>query len=164
MTALQTYTHLPTEVQAIRVTRPFVAVEKAVPRAHRVTLGSGAFGHFQISNPGNNYGGNAGEGDWIVRFPTGTYVAVTDEKFRAEYSVEAESNDPATQSREAVFVSLLSESADRYYYAFDGPLTDAEAEAKAKDVSPESPEYLYVEDISRWPHPDPISQAHRTAL
>lgn len=95
MTALQTYTHLPTEVTAIRVTRPFVAVEKAVPRAHRITTGSGAFGYFQIANPGNNYGGNAAEGDWIIRLPSATYIAVPDEKFREEYSVDADSNEPA---------------------------------------------------------------------
>lgn len=98
MTALQTYTHLPTEVTAIRVTRPFVAVEKVVSRAHRVNTGSGAFGYFQISNPGNNFGGCASEGDWIVRFPTGTYVAVTDAKFREEYGVAADSNEPAGES------------------------------------------------------------------
>lgn len=164
MTALQTYTHRPTEVTAIRVTRPFVAIEKAVSRAHRVTTGSGAFGYFQISNPGNNFGGCASEGDWILRTPSGTYVAVSDEKFREEYAVEVESNDPAVQPSGAVFVSLHSESSDRYYYAFDGPLTDDEAVARAKDANPEDPEYLYVEDISRWPQPELISQAYRTAL
>jgi hypothetical protein len=92
---MNTYTHLPTEVQAVRVTRPFTAVEKKVPRAHRVTKGSGAFAYFQLANPGNSYGGNAEEGDWIVRFPTGTYVAVTDEKFRAEYSVDVDTDAPA---------------------------------------------------------------------
>lgn len=95
MTAkLQEYTHRPTKVTAVRVTRPFVAVEKAVPRAHRITTGSGAFAFFQISNPGNNYGGNAAEGDWILRTPSGVYVAVTDGKFREEYAVEMESDEP----------------------------------------------------------------------
>lgn len=97
MSGLQEYTHLPTKVQAIRVTRPFVAVERAVPRAHRVNTPSGAFGYLQISNPGNNFGGCASEGDWIIRVPTGNYVAVSDEQFRAEYGVEAESDEPLTE-------------------------------------------------------------------
>jgi hypothetical protein len=104
---LATYTHLPTEITAIRVTRPFVNVERAVPRAHRVTTGSGAFGYFQISNPGNNFGGCASEGDWILRTPTGTYVAVTDEKFREEYSVELESDEP--QAKRVLFTGDLRE-------------------------------------------------------
>lgn len=94
MSGLKTYTHLPTTVTAVRVERPFSGVERACPRAHRKSKGSGAFSHFSISNPGNNFGGNAAEGDWVVRLPNATWIALPDEKFRSEFGVEADSNEP----------------------------------------------------------------------
>lgn len=51
----------------------------------------------------------------------------------------------------AVFIHLKSESCDDYYYTFDGPLSEEEAVAKAHDLCPEDPEYLYVHAIERWP-------------
>lgn len=92
----KTYTHLPTTVTAVRVSRPFSAIEKMCPRAHRKMKASGAFLHFSISNPGNNFGGNAAEGDWVVRLPNATWIALPDDKFRAEFGVEAESDEPLT--------------------------------------------------------------------
>lgn len=54
-------------------------------------------------------------------------------------------------SESAVFVHLSSESCDHYHIVLDGPLTQEEATAKAKELIHEDDEYLYVEAIARWP-------------
>ncbi|OHU64014.1 hypothetical protein [Mycobacteroides chelonae] len=82
---MKTYTHNPTEVEAIQVSRPWKGVQDAVPFAHQVKAGSGAFAFFKLSMPGSLEVQRAYEGDWIVKYPTGCYTRLTDEQFQRYY-------------------------------------------------------------------------------
>lgn len=82
---MKTYTHNPTEVEAIRVERPWKRVQDAVPFAHQVKESSGAFAFFKLSTPGKLEVERAYEGDWIIKHPNGFYEKLTEEEFRRDY-------------------------------------------------------------------------------
>lgn len=82
---METYTHNPTEVQAIQVARPFVKVSNAVPFAHMVKAsGRNQFSRFKVSAPNQDMF-SAYEFDWIVKYPTGCWAVLTDEQFQRYY-------------------------------------------------------------------------------
>ncbi|SIL62128.1 hypothetical protein [Mycobacteroides abscessus] len=90
---MKTYTHNPTEVEAIQVARPWKRVQDAIPFAHHVKEASGAFAFFKLSMPGTLDVARAYEGDWIIKHPNGYYEKLTDDEFQRDYGDSDDNND-----------------------------------------------------------------------
>lgn len=83
---MKTYTHKPTQAQAIQVTKPIVNVQKKVPMSRPVKANGGRFAYFLITDPKDPLTPlRAYEGDWILRHPSGRYEIRKDVEFKDEY-------------------------------------------------------------------------------
>ena len=82
---MKTYTHNPTTVEAVRVERPWKNISFHVPFAQMIKTQTGAFHHFRIATPGKSEVKEAFPGDWIIRYPTGCYEVMSDERFQRYY-------------------------------------------------------------------------------
>ncbi|WP_099021251.1 hypothetical protein [Mycolicibacterium palauense] len=86
MSGFQTYTHNPTEVDALQVAKPWNKIKVHVPFAHPVYQANGrTIEYFKISTPGELTVKKAHPGDWIVKYPTGCVSVLTDEQFQRYY-------------------------------------------------------------------------------
>lgn len=93
---MNTYTHNPTPVEAVQVTRPIVNVQKKVPFARAIKGNGGRFAFFLVTDPKDVLARHeAHEGDWILRHPDGRYETMTDDKFQVLYGDNDDSADAA---------------------------------------------------------------------
>lgn len=71
-------------IMAAQVKRPYRALTYAFPRTHRHDKRSGVFDYFRLIDApeGKN---RAYDGDWIVKLPDQTLVAMSNEEFAATF-------------------------------------------------------------------------------
>jgi hypothetical protein len=77
----ETFVHKPTEVRAVQVVRPYSDVTSFLPRSRIVKKASGAFSHVHLVDAKEP----AGEGDWVLKFPSGFVQVWSDEQFKENW-------------------------------------------------------------------------------
>lgn len=81
---MKSYVHNPTEVEAIRVQRPYINVTRAFAFAREHKKANGAFSHFVMQVPGQD-ALRAWEGDWVIKYPNGGTAVMSDGEFQNFY-------------------------------------------------------------------------------
>jgi hypothetical protein len=81
---MKTYRHLPTEVSAVQVEKPYREFKHHFPRHHEVKLPSGRISYFHVVDAPPTRS-KAFPGDWVLKLPDGSAQILSDAEFSRIY-------------------------------------------------------------------------------